>query len=111
MITIETLCLELRGLAREDLERWIGAAWVRPDGEAGQWVFHDIDVARVRLIVQLRDQMRVNEDALPVVLRLLDRLYEERRRMRRLRDALDLSLPGELRDAVLRALDGSGHAS
>jgi chaperone modulatory protein CbpM len=104
MITIETLCFQLRGLRREDVEHWISQAWVRPDGGPGHYLFHDIDVARVRLILELREQMQVNEEALPVVLSLLDQLYEARRRMRRVRDALDRAATSELRQEMLRLL-------
>ena len=108
MITIETLCIQVHGLRRDDLERWIGQAWVRPDGEPGRYVFHDIDIARVQLILELREQMQVNEEALPVVLSLLDQLYEARRRMRRVRDALDQAAPAELRRDVLALLLSDG---
>ena len=36
----------------------------------------------MRLILELREDMAVNEEALPVVLSLLDQLYELRRRLR-----------------------------
>ena len=39
-------------------------------------------MARVRLILELRDEFDVNEAALPVVLGLLDQLYDLRRRLR-----------------------------
>ena len=57
----------------------------------------------MRLIVELREQMQVNDEALPIVLSLLDQLYEARRRMRRVRDALERA--GEVREEV-RALAG-----
>ena len=104
MITIETLCVRVAGLRREEVEHWIELAWVRPDGERGQYLFHDIDVARVRLIAELREQMQLNEEALPVVLSLLDQLYEARRRMRRVRDALRRTAPPALREEMLRLL-------
>jgi chaperone modulatory protein CbpM len=104
MITVEILCMRFSGLRPEDLHRWIGNAWVRPDGGPGQYLFRDFDVERVRLILQLRDEMQVNEDALPVVLSLLDQIYDMRRRMRRLRDALDQTMTGDLRQDLLRRL-------
>lgn len=104
MITIEMLFVQFKGLRREDLEHWITQAWVRPDGDPGRYLFHDIDVARVRLILELREQMQVNDEAIPVVLSLLDQLYEARRRMRRVRDALDQAATSELRQEVLRLL-------
>ena len=103
MITVETLCVQVRGLRREDVERWIGEAWIRPDGEPDHYVFREIDVARVRLIVELREHLRLDEEALPVVLSLMDQLYEERRRLRRIRDALAI-VPEAARGALAREL-------
>jgi chaperone modulatory protein CbpM len=104
MITVDVLCVRFSGLQRDDLYRWIGNAWVRPDGGPENYVFRDIDVERVRLILALRDEMQVNEDALPVVLSLLDQLYETRRRMRRLRDALEQSVTDDVRRDLMRRL-------
>lgn len=104
MMTVETLCLQVGGLRPDQLQVWIDHAWVRPDGEPGSYLFHDIDVARVRLILELREQMQVGDESLPVVLSLLDQLYEARRRMRRVRAALDQVTPAELRQEVLRLL-------
>ena len=84
MITITVLLTQLPGLPLRDIERWIENDWVRPDGQRGAWAFDAIDVARVRLIHELRDRLDVNEAALPVVLLLLDQLYDLRRQMRAL---------------------------
>jgi chaperone modulatory protein CbpM len=84
MIGIDRLIGETRGLNRQDLDRWIVNDWIRPDREMGVYVFQDIDVARVRLIRDLRDDLGVNEDALPIVLLLLDQLYDLRRHVRAL---------------------------
>ncbi len=104
VLTIETVCIEIGGLAPAELERWIAHAWVRPDGAPGAYSFREIDVARARLIHELREEMRVNDDAVPLVLSLMDQLYEERRRMRRLRDALDEALTTQSRETVLRRI-------
>ncbi len=103
MITIEMLVTEVTGLGRQDLERWIAYGWVRPDGPPGEYVFHEIDVARVRLIQELHGQMQVNEDALPVVLSLLDQVYDLRRRMREIGDAVG-RCPPELRERFMQHL-------
>ena len=97
MITIEVLVTKLPGLHRQDIERWIANRWVRPDRDAGSYIFHEIDVARVRLIRELRDDLQVNEEALPVVLSLLDQLYDLRRRMAELGDALARTAPDDMR--------------
>ncbi|MDR3373093.1 MAG: chaperone modulator CbpM [Ancalomicrobiaceae bacterium] len=84
MISIDLVVDATDGLSRPDLDRWIENDWIRPDLDDGIYVFHDIDVARVRLIQELRDELGVGEEALPIVLLLLDQLYELRRQMRRL---------------------------
>ena len=105
MITIEMLPQRVPGLRAADVARWVELSWVRPDGRPGAWLFRDIDVARVRLIVELRDELSLGEDVLPTVLSLLDQLYDARRHMRALRHALAAVSP-EAREAVLREVPG-----
>jgi chaperone modulatory protein CbpM len=101
VITIETVCIRVSGLDRADLDRWIENAWVRPERDGERVLFRDIDVARVRLIRELRDELHVEEETLPVVLSLLDQLYQTRRTMRRLRDAVVQAAP----DDVVRRIE------
>jgi chaperone modulatory protein CbpM len=57
MLTVDALFVEIRGLRRPDLERWISNAWVRPDGDPEHYLFREIDVARIRLIMELRENL------------------------------------------------------
>jgi chaperone modulatory protein CbpM len=104
MITIEVLITQISGIGRQDVERWISHGWVRPDGAPGHYMFQEIDVARVRLIQELHGEMQVNEDALPVVLSLLDQVYALRRRMREIGEALDRTASEETRQSLIRHL-------
>ena len=111
MIGIDVVIAQISGLTREDLERWIAHEWVRPErtpqraaGDTQTYVFREIDVARVRLIRELRDDLHVNEEALPVVLSLLDQLYDHRRRLRELGDALAATAPEAVRREIARYL-------
>jgi len=104
MIAIDVLVAQVSGLSREDLERWISNEWVRPDRQTGGYVFREIDVARVRLIVEMRDELEVNEAALPVVLSLLDQLYDLRRHMRDLNEAFARVAPEDMRRKVAEFL-------
>lgn len=106
MITIEHVLTEVRGLAPDDLERWIAAELVRPDGVRGAWRFAEMDVARLRLILELRDTLEIDEPALPTVLSLLDQLYGLRRQMRVLNEAMATHLAPEVRAALQRHLLG-----
>jgi len=106
MITLETVFIEISGLRRPDLERWIANEWVRPDGGPDNYLFRDIDVARIRLILELREHLEITEPALPTVLQLIDQLYDLRRRMRSLNAALEETVPAELRLRLLEKLTG-----
>lgn len=82
MISLEALVVDTPGLDRGELERWIAEGWVRPDRAPSGWMFREIDVARLSLIRELLLDLRLAEDAMPVVLRLLDQLYDARRALR-----------------------------
>lgn len=84
MIGLDVLLAVIPGLPGGDLERWIENEWVKPERQSGAYLFREIDVARVRLILELRDELEINEAALPVVLLLMDQLYDLRREVRRI---------------------------
>lgn len=104
VMTIELVIRAVPGLERGDLERWVTHEWVRPDRDDDTLLFHEIDVARVRLIHELSVDLKVNEEALPIVLSLLDQLYETRRRMRVLTEAIAIA-PEEARRALLDCIE------
>jgi chaperone modulatory protein CbpM len=106
MITIDILCRSVSGLAPEEVEQWIGNAWLHAEGAPGHWQFDDIDAARVRLIHELRHDMGIDDEALPVVLSLVDQLYAARRQMHNLRRAVEQAAPDEVRQAILGVLAG-----
>ena len=76
-----------------ELRVWCEAGWVAPaqpgiPGEAGP-VFDEVDVARIRLVHELRDDLGLAEDAISVVLSLVDQLYGVRRELRALARAVE----------------------
>ena len=111
MIGFDELVRRFAGLERGELVRWVENRWVLPEepgGETGKrWVFHEVDVARVELILDIRREFAVDDEAMPLVLGLLDQVYSLRRQMRRLCDALEQQ-PPEVRDAIRRALPKAG---
>ncbi|PWC28121.1 MerR family transcriptional regulator [Teichococcus aestuarii] len=84
MITLDILLARFTTLDPGDLHRWIAQGFVRPEVTGGELRFEEIDVERVRLILDLRDVLEVDETALPVVLSLVDQVYALRRRLRQL---------------------------
>lgn len=107
MIAVDELLIRCRGLDRGELFRWVENRWVLPERRDERWVFHEVDIARVELILDIRRDFAIDDEAMPLVLGLLDQVYGLRRQMRRLCDAL-ASQPAEVQEAVRRALPAKG---
>jgi chaperone modulatory protein CbpM len=71
----------LAGCSHDELRRFVEERWVEPENGDG---FGEVDVARVQLIIELRRDLSVNDDAMPLVLSLLDQVYALRRQVRAL---------------------------
>jgi chaperone modulatory protein CbpM len=92
-------------LRETELRAWVDRGWVRPEGAAPDWVFQEIDVARVRLIHDFRHAMAVSEETMPLVLSLLDQVYALRGQMQAFVRAVE-SQPEPVRAAILASLRG-----
>jgi chaperone modulatory protein CbpM len=103
MIELEELLDHFVGLDRRELVRWVENRWVLPERRDKTWIFHEIDVARVELILEVRREFAIDDEALSLVLGLLDQVYDLRRQLGRLCDAV-ATQPPEIRAAVRRAL-------
>src|ERR1700752_4683939 len=103
MIPLDDLLHQMSGLDRRELIRWVENRWVLPERRDQTWLFHEFDVARVELILEIRQEFAIDEEALPLVLGLLDQVYELRRQLRRMCDALAVQPPG-VQAAVRRSL-------
>jgi chaperone modulatory protein CbpM len=103
VIRFDELLIRFDGLERHELSRWIENRWVLPERHSETWVFHEVDVARVELILDIRRDFLVDDEAMPLVLSLLDQVYGLRRQMRRLCDAVACQSP-EVQQAIRRAL-------
>lgn len=97
--------LRIHRLQRIELQMWIEHRWVRPRAGTEGMEFDEADEARIELIRELRQEFLVDDDALEVVLPLLDQLYATRLVLRKVEAALR-SLPPHLRDEVQARLRG-----
>jgi chaperone modulatory protein CbpM len=88
------------------LDAWIEAGWLAPRQASPEHAFSELDLARVRLIRDLREGMGVNDEGVAIVLDLLDQVHGLRRALRRVSSAL-LGLPEPLRQEILTRLQGS----
>ncbi|MEE8534407.1 MAG: chaperone modulator CbpM [Kiloniellales bacterium] len=98
LATFEQVLVEIE-VESADLTAWVEQNWVLPVVEDGRFLFDTADVARVRLIAELSRDMGVNEEAMPIVLRLLDQIYSLRRALSDLNQAIK-ALPEAARDQL-----------
>ncbi len=65
MIAFDELLMRFQGLDHGELRRWIENGWILPEQRDETWIFHEVDVARVELIFEIRHEFAVDEEAMP----------------------------------------------
>jgi chaperone modulatory protein CbpM len=105
MKTLSEVVVLVGRIDRVELTHWIELGWVAPERPAdAEPAFSDLDVARVCLICDLRHDLEVEEETIPLVLSLLDQVYDLRRQLNALTAALRQQ-PDDVRRAVLALLE------
>ena len=99
----EVLEMQEIHINRATLEVYIRREWVRPLKKKSDWVFEDIDIARLYLINHLVRDIQVNEEGMDVVMPLLDQLYGLRAHMKNLTHAITQQ-PPEVRQSIIAML-------
>ena len=109
-MTEDDVCAVVERLRVERLRLWVRSGWVRPTRRADRMVFTEVDVARVRLVCHLEQELSVDEETIPIVLSLLDQVYGLRAALRNLGEAIDRQ-PEEVRRAIRTAIaEGSARS-
>lgn len=104
MKRLETVVALFADLEAAELSDWVARAWVRPLRRDDEVLFEEIDIARVRLIHDIRRGMAVSEDTVPLVLSLLDQVHTLHDTLAAIARVLDTQ-PPPVRDAILAVLD------
>lgn len=107
MRRVEDLLEEIAALQRADLEAWIGENLVSPQRDAEVLLFPEAECARVRLICTLHYDLEIDAETLPVMLSLVDQLYETRAKLRSLTAAV-AAQDEAVQAAVLKAMGRDG---
>lgn len=90
-------------LDRSEIHRFIQQSWILPEQEDGLYFFDEADVARLRLIVELRGDLEVNDEAVPIILQLLDQVHALRHAVDELQGAIE-ALPESARAELEAAM-------
>lgn len=106
MMRVDDLVEAISALQRSDLEAWIREELVAPQQEAGTLLFTDMECARVRLISTLHYELEIDAETLPVVLSLVDQLYDTRQRLLSLTAAVAVQNQA-VQAAILAAMEPS----
>lgn len=104
-----TVVAHVKRVKLKDLRIWVREGWVRPAQSDTGPIFDEVDIARIRLLCDLKTDMSLPSDALPIVLTLLDRLHQTRRELRTLTEAMQKQ-PEEVRVTIIdtfREMSGS----
>jgi chaperone modulatory protein CbpM len=64
-------------ISEDHLEQFIIEEWITPYDEE-EMLFDEEDIARMNLICELRDDLGVNDESIPIILKLLDQLHHVR---------------------------------
>jgi len=67
------------GLQVQTLDFWLEQQWIIPEQTSAGMNFSDMDVARARLIQDLKTDFGVNDEGVEVILHLVDQLHGLRR--------------------------------
>ena len=93
---------EIRRITLTDLRLCVREGWVRPaEGPAGP-VFDELDISRLRLVCDLRTDLALPDDAVAMMLSLIDQVHGLRRELRSLARAVEAQ-PEHIRSAVIAA--------
>jgi len=80
--------LTCSGLQVKTLEFWLEQRWLIPEQTAVGMKFSDADVARARLIQELKTGFRVNDEGVDIILHLIDQLHGLRHALAQLRNGV-----------------------
>ena len=78
------------------LNAWVEAEWLIPVTRRKKFFFSEADLARARLIQNLKADFGVNDEGITIILHLLDQLYGLRCLVR---DIHAMELPDQAKDA------------
>ena len=103
MTTLDELLHLHHRLTTMHVERWVARGLLRPAGEGDAWTFEQVDVARVRLLTELVDDIGLDDDTVEALVGLVDQVHTLRGQLGLLAQAI-AEQPPETREAIAAAL-------
>jgi chaperone modulatory protein CbpM len=104
MKRVEEIVEQMESLQRSDLDIWIHEELITPQEDSGAMVFSEMECARIRLICTLRYELEVEAETLPVIMSLVDQLYQTRQQLLKLTAAV-AAQDKSVQAAIVAAID------
>ena len=101
MITEHDVLLKIESVTAVQLRVWITEEWIRPAQSGSTVTFNEADLARIRLLDMLNNQLDIDSEAIPIILSLLDQVHDLREQMRILCTAVQAQ-PDDIRAEILK---------
>ncbi len=102
MIDEQEVLTKITSVSAVQLRIWITKEWVRPAQSGAAIVFGEADLARIRLLDMLDNQLGVGSEAIPIILSLIDQVHDLREQTRIISRAIDAQ-PADIRSKILQA--------
>jgi chaperone modulatory protein CbpM len=103
MITEHDVLLKIEKVTAVQLRVWISEDWIRPAQSGPAVVFNEADLARIRLLDLLNNQLDIDTEAIPIILSLLDQVHDLREQMRIICSAIGAQ-PDLVRTEILKEI-------
>jgi chaperone modulatory protein CbpM len=84
------------------LRTWVKRGWIRPQTGPDQTIYSEVDVARICLFCELREDLRVDEETLSMIVPLIDQIHGLRRQLKTLGRAIETQ-PKPVQDQIKQA--------
>jgi chaperone modulatory protein CbpM len=101
MINEHEVLSKITSISAVQLRIWISEEWVRPARSGDNVVFNEADLARVRLLDTLKNQLEIDHEAIPIILSLLDQVLDLRKQMRIVSNVIEAQ-PDNVRIEILK---------
>ena len=104
MTTLAELLGAHSGLTTLRVERWVARGLLRPTPDGPEsWSFEQVDIARVRLLAELGDDLGIDDDTIEAVIGLIDQVHTLRGQIELLARAI-ADQPADSRAAIAASL-------
>jgi chaperone modulatory protein CbpM len=95
--TEDQVLASVERLSVRRLRTWVRRGFIRPQRGAGETIYTEVDVARICLFCELREDLSIDEEALSVIVPLIDQIHGLRRQLRTLGRAVEAQ-PKQVQD-------------